>query len=124
MVKKETILLKEKIPREELLYKEFLTLLFWAALILGFSVFWAPGLPPGAGESGVPFETKAPWIFLALQEGLKVFPPLFWGVILPLALILILAGLPFLKGPEFYKRLLFLGPLILLVLLTLWGFYS
>ncbi|MFH0786152.1 MAG: hypothetical protein V2B13_00910, partial [Pseudomonadota bacterium] len=78
----------EKITRDQLLFKEFVTgifiilLIFWAALL-----FPSPLANPG-GETGSPVVTiKAPWIFLAVQTLLHYLPPIWGGLILPAGIL-------------------------------------
>ena len=85
----------EKVPRDRLLFKEFITslialsLLSWAALI-----FSAPLSAPGGELTPAGVAVKAPWIFVGLQVLLKFIHPLWGGVVLPLLGVGLLALLP------------------------------
>lgn len=77
------------VRREALVF--FLTV---AALIVISTLVDAPVGPPA--EPGALVEhTQAPWIFLWVQELLRVWPPAIAGVALPLAVLLVLALLPY-----------------------------
>ena len=75
----------EKVPRDRLLFKEFITslialsVLSWAALI-----FPAPLSAPGGELTPSGVAVKAPWIFVGLQVLLQYIHPLWGGVVLPL----------------------------------------
>ncbi len=84
-------------------------------------------------EIANPFETpnpeKAPWYFAALQELLSYFHPLIAGVLIPSAIILGLAALPYIDRnprvkPEHRKvaRYVFTLFLVIWIVLTLIGF--
>ena len=115
---------QEKITREELLYKEFLAMLAWVLILLILGIFFSPRLPHPAQEGFSGESLKAPWIFLALQEGLKIFPPFLWGVVFPLLLMAGWAVLPFFKVSHRVKGVVLFASLALLAVLTIRGFYS
>ncbi len=77
------------IQREVLIF--FLTL---ASLIVLSTVVDAPVGPP-AKPGALVEHTQAPWIFLWIQELLRVWPPAIAGVLVPLAVLLVLALLPY-----------------------------
>jgi hypothetical protein len=85
----------EKVPRDRLLFKEFITsllalaVLSWVALLLT-----APLSAPGGELTPVGVAVKAPWIFVGLQVLLQYFPPLWGGLVLPLAAVAFLVLLP------------------------------
>ena len=74
----------EKVPRDRLLFKEFITslialsVLSWAALI-----FSAPLSAPGGELTPAGVTVKAPWIFVGLQVLLQYIHPFWGGVVLP-----------------------------------------
>ncbi len=84
-----------RIDREQLVRTETLAFFLTIAVLVVLSTFFdAPlGLssnaPSGAGE------IKAPWIFLWVQELLRLWPPAIAGVVIPAALTGLLAALPF-----------------------------
>ena len=84
-----------KIPRDRLLTRELFTALT-ALILLCWLALLAPAPLSGPGGAGAPAETavQAPWIFVGLQALLRVLPPLWGGVALPLAALMFLALLP------------------------------
>ncbi len=118
----------EKITRDQLLFKEFVTgvlmilLIFWAAL---FSP--SPLANPGGETGSLAVTIKAPWIFLAVQTLLHYLPPIWGGLILPAGILFLLALFP-------WESRVRLGPTITLILfgllllsgvsLTLYGFFA
>jgi len=83
----------------------------------------APADPQGIPASHV----KAPWIFVGIQQMLRWWPPWLAGVAVPLAALVVLAGIPFL--PRSGKvRIVATGVFVLLValacMLTIWGYLS
>ena len=85
----------EKVPRDRLLFKEFITSLIalsvvsWAALI-----FSAPLSAPGGELTPAGVIVKAPWIFVGLQVLLPYIHPFWGGVVLPVTALGLLALLP------------------------------
>ena len=85
----------EKVPRDRLLFKEFVTSLIalsvvsWAALI-----FSAPLSAPGGELTPAGVIVKAPWIFVGLQVLLQYIHPFWGGVVLPVMALGLLALLP------------------------------
>ncbi len=85
----------EKVPRDRLLFKEFITSLIalsvvsWAALI-----FSAPLSAPGGELTPAGVIVKAPWIFVGLQVLLQYIHPFWGGVVLPVMALGLLALLP------------------------------
>ncbi|MBI5584894.1 MAG: hypothetical protein HY892_13865 [Deltaproteobacteria bacterium] len=117
--------LSEKIPRDRLLIKELMAaliaviLLSWLALL-----FSAPLAGPGGGLSPAGVSVKAPWIFVGLQVLLEVLPPLWAGVLLPLAAMAFLALLPLEKRLGVSPRIssfMFVLLLIFAAALTIYG---
>lgn len=86
----------EKIPRSKLVQKEVLAMLISGGILLLLSVFIpAPIEQPITGTGGLIGNSRAPWFFLWIQETLQWGNPFFWGIILPLIAIFILALLPY-----------------------------
>jgi len=109
---------------------------FFLALLLAVA-FFAPQLflPPTALEPADPYSTpahiKPEWYFLWAYQTLKIFPSKLLGLGAQGALMTFLALLPFIdRGPERRpaKRPLFVaiyvGGLLLLVAISIWGHYS
>ncbi len=90
----------------DLVYIEFLCLIFVAVLL----AVWAIGLPAPleqpANPTVSPNPSKAPWYFLGLQEMLVYFDPWIAGVVLPTAILLGLMCIPYIdknrKGLGYY----------------------
>ena len=85
-----------RIGRNQLVRTETLAFFLTLATLIVISVFFdAPlGNPPDqALTSG---EIKAPWIFLWVQELLRVWPPAIAGVLVPLLLTALISAVPLL----------------------------
>jgi quinol-cytochrome oxidoreductase complex cytochrome b subunit len=84
----------------DLVFREFVVALVLVAILFMFSaIFNAPLL----GKANPAFSmnpTKAPWYFAGVQELLMHFHPLFAAFIIPVAVIVFLAWIPFLKYKE------------------------
>jgi hypothetical protein len=116
----------EKVPRDRLLFKEFITslivlsVLSWAALI-----FSAPLSAPGGELIPAGVAVKAPWIFVGLQVLLQYIHPFWGGVVLPLMAVGLLALLPLEVRWRFSPRfstVVFMLLLLSATALTLYGF--
>lgn len=84
------------VSRDDLFFREAIAaLLVGAALILAATLSPAPLGNAADPGSGVVADVEAPWIFLWVQALLRAVPPLWAGVVLPLACLLALALLPF-----------------------------
>jgi hypothetical protein len=116
----------EKVPRDRLLFKEFITslialaVLSWAAMI-----FSAPLSAPGDELTPAGVAVKAPWIFVGLQVLLQYIHPLWGGVVLPLLGVGLLALLPLERrwgvSPRF-STAIFMLLLLSATALTVYGF--
>jgi len=84
-----------RLPRRELVRREILAMLLAAATLLGLTTLAGPGLAGPLEPSSLSLEAHAPWFFLAIQELLRLGNPLWFGVILPLAVVLLLAAIPY-----------------------------
>jgi hypothetical protein len=118
----------EKVPRDRLLFKEFITsLIALAVLSLAASIFSAPLSAPGGELTPAGVAVKAPWIFVGLQVLLHYIHPLWGGVVLPLMGVGLLALLPLeARLPVSSRRvstILFILLLISAITLTLYGFF-
>lgn len=85
-----------RISRFELVRREVLAMLFAATGLLLLSTF-APAPLASAITSNSPQveATRAPWFFLWVQQMLKLGSPFFWGVVVPLAVLLLLSLIPY-----------------------------
>ena len=90
----------------DLVYSEFVALLFVSALLLVWALFLKAPLEPPASPTKTTNPAKAPWYFLALQEMLVYFDPWLAGVVLPGLIIVGLMAIPYLdpnpKGNGYY----------------------
>lgn len=92
---------REFISRDELFFREFvLSALVFAALVFITLLFPVPIGPLADLNSGVG-DVRAPWVFLWVQNLLRMIPPLWAGVITPGLVLLLIAALPFFdrRGP-------------------------
>jgi hypothetical protein len=92
------------IPRKELLRREGAVLLLALGILALIAALFSSGmvLEPPLGKIA-----PAPWIFVAIQGLLLIFPPLLAGVLLSLFALGLLALLPFVPARllELAKRL-------------------
>jgi quinol-cytochrome oxidoreductase complex cytochrome b subunit len=80
-----------------LVYREGVAALVVIAIVFSFSVFANAPLLDRANPNYSLNPTKAPWYFAGIQELLMHFHPLFAAFIIPLAVIVLTASLPYLK---------------------------
>jgi quinol-cytochrome oxidoreductase complex cytochrome b subunit len=83
-----------------LVYREFIAALALIAVIMVFSVFMNAPLLGKANPEYSLNPTKAPWYFAGIQELLMHFHPFVAAFLIPLAIIIMLAWLPYLKLRE------------------------
>lgn len=74
---------------------EVLTFALTLVALIVVSVLVDAPIGPSAELSGITEHTQAPWIFLWVQELLRVWPPALAGVLTPLAVLLVLTLLPY-----------------------------
>jgi len=85
-----------RISRFELVRREVLAMLLTTAALIIFSVFVpAPVASPITQLTSVSAESRAPWFFLWVQQMLKWGDPFFWGVLIPLIILIILVLIPY-----------------------------
>ena len=85
-----------RITRFELVRREVLAMLLAATALLILSTFAAAPLAPAITAASLIMETAhAPWFFLWVQQMLKLGNPFFWGVVVPLAVLLLLSMIPY-----------------------------
>ncbi|MEK7276027.1 MAG: cytochrome b N-terminal domain-containing protein [Chloroflexota bacterium] len=89
-----------RIDREQLVRTETLAFFITIAALIVISTFFdAPvGDPPNRGLAAD--EISAPWIFLWVQELLRLWPPAIAGVVVPLIVTGLLAALPFIDRTD------------------------
>ncbi len=86
-----------RITRFELVRREVLAIILATVVLLLVSIFIpAPLSAPMKQNTSVVADPRAPWFFLWVQQMLKIGNPFFFGVIVPLGLLTILALIPYL----------------------------
>jgi quinol-cytochrome oxidoreductase complex cytochrome b subunit len=85
----------EHVSRAQVVHGEVLTFFLTTAVIILISTFVEPPIGPGAEPGALVEHTQAPWIFLWVQELLRIWPPAIAGVLTPLAVVLLLTLLPY-----------------------------
>ncbi len=97
---------RARITRVELVRREaFAMLMTSAALILTASFAPAPIAAPITELSAVSGDVRAPWFFLWVQRMLTWGDPFVWGVLAPLAVLAVLAAIPYLLPPPDEREL-------------------
>jgi quinol-cytochrome oxidoreductase complex cytochrome b subunit len=87
---------KTRITRFELVRREVLVMLMAATGLLLLSTFApAPLAAPITASAPVSETVRAPWFFLWVQQMLKLGSPFLWGVIVPLAVLVLLSIIPY-----------------------------
>ena len=81
----------------DLLAREFSVSLILTAAVLVTALLFAAGLGAPANPGMSPNPAKAPWYFMGVQELLLHFHPLFAVVLIPLAGIVALLAIPYLR---------------------------
>jgi quinol-cytochrome oxidoreductase complex cytochrome b subunit len=124
---------KARISRNELVDREVTALLVSSVLLLAIAALFPPHLGAKMDLQAISAEASAPWFFLWIQQLLRLGPPFTMGVLLPVALLTILAVTPYLVdrssegvGDWFNRRgraaqLVLLGVSGLVLVLTLMG---
>ncbi|MEI7847922.1 MAG: cytochrome b N-terminal domain-containing protein [Chloroflexota bacterium] len=86
----------QRITRFELVRREGLAMLLWAAALILLSIFVpAPLAAPIRERTTLTGETRAPWFFLWVQQMLKWGDPFVWGILVPLVILAVLALIPY-----------------------------
>lgn len=86
----------ERISRFELVRREVLAMLIGGSILLLLSIFVPAPLAAPIGEmNAAGGEATAPWFFLWVQQMLSWGNPFFFGVVIPLGILLILALIPY-----------------------------
>ena len=93
---------QNRITRFELVRRETLAMLVTGSVLLALSTFFPAPLAAGMTNLVPSSESvHAPWFFLWVQEMLKLGSPFLWGVVVPLAILVIISSIPyFLPKPE------------------------
>ena len=86
----------QRTSRFELVRRETLAMILTSAALIIFSLFSpAPIAPPITQITALSTDSRAPWFFLWVQQMLKWGDPFIWGVLIPLAILLIIALIPY-----------------------------
>ena len=87
---------QRRITRFELVRREVLAMLLSATALLLLSSFVpAPLAAPITASATASQAARAPWFFLWIQQMLKLGNPFFWGVVVPLAVLVLLSLIPY-----------------------------
>jgi quinol-cytochrome oxidoreductase complex cytochrome b subunit len=85
-----------RISRYDLVRREVLFMVIAGVVLLFVSAFFpAPIERPITQTAADVHNARAPWFFLWVQQLLKLGDPFFWGVALPVLLLVVLALLPY-----------------------------
>jgi quinol-cytochrome oxidoreductase complex cytochrome b subunit len=90
-----------------LVYREFIVALALIAALIVFSVFFNAPLLAKANPDVSINPTKAPWYFAGIQELLMHFHPFIAAFLIPFAIVIGLAALPYLKLKEEHSAIWF-----------------
>ncbi len=86
----------KRIPRSVLVRKEVIAMITAGIVLLLLSVFIPAPIDQPLVENGqLVGDSQAPWFFLWIQETLQWGDPFIWGVLLPLAAVILLGLLPY-----------------------------
>lgn len=85
----------DRIPRDALVQREALAALAATAVLVVLAAAVAPPIGPAAEFSALPADAQAPWIFIWLQELLRLGEPLLWGIAVPGIFLALLALVPY-----------------------------
>lgn len=85
-----------RISRFELVRREVLAMLLVSTALFVLSTYApAPLAAPITASAPAIERARAPWFFLWVQEMLKLGNPFFWGVVVPLAVLVLISLLPY-----------------------------
>jgi quinol-cytochrome oxidoreductase complex cytochrome b subunit len=75
--------------------REALAALAATAVLVVLAAAVPPPIGPAAEFSALPADAQAPWIFIWLQELLRLGNPLLWGIAVPGTFLALLALVPY-----------------------------
>lgn len=89
------------ITKNELFFREMITAALVTAALVLLTLLVPIPIGPAANLTAGAGEVRAPWIFLWVQDLLRVVPPIWAGILAPLGVLLALALIPFIdrRGP-------------------------
>ena len=109
----------------DLVVREFVALLLFCSILLLTSTMLDAPICGPANVEGAPMENvKAPWIFVGIQQMLKIFSPDIGGIILPGMAVALLALGPIFIAAKGFRFIIFFGVMASGVILTVWGYLS
>jgi quinol-cytochrome oxidoreductase complex cytochrome b subunit len=86
-----------RISRFDLVQREVLVMLIAGVILLFVSTLFPAPIERPITQTAVDIHNaRAPWFFLWVQELLKLGDPFFWGVAVPVLLLILLALVPYL----------------------------
>ncbi|MCL5123398.1 MAG: hypothetical protein M1511_02650 [Deltaproteobacteria bacterium] len=109
----------------ELIAKEFVAVLLACSILVFVSTVIDAPMGGPANIDGIPMESvKAPWIFVGIQQMLRILPPDLGGIIIPLLAITLLTLGPIVIIRNSFRSIIFYGVLVSGTILTVWGYLS
>ncbi len=94
---------REFVSREDLFFREFVVLMCVCAALLLLALCAPPPIGPAANMNAGAGEVRAPWIFLWVQDLLRILPPFWAGIAAPAFVLALMILLPF-TGPRLPGR--------------------
>ncbi len=92
---------REFISRDALFFRELVAGALVCAALVFLALLRPAPLGPAANPDAGVGEVRAPWIFLWVQNLLRILPPFWAGIFAPACVLLLIVGLPFLdRGGE------------------------
>lgn len=85
----------EKVDRAAIVRRETLTFFITIATLVIISAFVDVPVGKAAEIGSLTEHSKAPWIFIWVQELLRIWPPAIAGVLVPMVVVLLLTLLPY-----------------------------
>ncbi len=87
---------REFISRDALFFREFIAAAWTFSAMMFLALLVPARIGPGANPAAGIGAVRAPWIFLWVQNLLRILPPFWAGIIAPLCILAILGVIPFL----------------------------
>ncbi len=118
---------REFISREALFARELIAAALACSVLILLALLFPPPIGPAANLNAGVSAVRAPWIFLWVQNLLRILPPFWAGIVAPAFVLVLLSAIPFLDrlptravwfARERWKPQLLLG-LMMIVLIVL-----